>query len=84
MWFDGCHSEEPFGYAQDKLRDEESRFAGNAERFFAFTPFRLRMTVLQFQVDKVMELAGNPSFLLAPPVPKQWKGGSQTALTDYS
>jgi len=23
--FDECHSEEPFDYAQDKLRDEESR-----------------------------------------------------------
>ena len=22
-----CHSEEPFGHAQDKLRDEESAFA---------------------------------------------------------
>src|SRR5207249_11770010 len=25
--FDRCHSEEPFDYTQDKLRDEESRFS---------------------------------------------------------
>jgi hypothetical protein len=29
----GCHFEEPFGHAQDKLRDEKS-FLGNA-RFLA-------------------------------------------------
>jgi len=41
---DRCHSEEPFDYAQDKLRDEESRFGTVGERFFAFVTLQLRMT----------------------------------------
>lgn len=29
-----CHSEEPFGYTQDKLRDEESEYVAPGEHFY--------------------------------------------------
>jgi hypothetical protein len=48
--YDGCHSEEQC--------DKESRSDRNNARFFAFTPFRLRMTVPQIHMDGLLECPG--------------------------
>src|SRR5690349_17337749 len=58
------HSEEPFDFAQDKLRDEESRNGKNNPRFFASTPFQLRMTAPRLLLDEILKLMLRTLFLL--------------------